>query len=157
MTIFIDVFMTAYFPWLFLLFFLAVVVKIFKPGLNKIYNHRIKVLNDSRGGLPGGGGSQLMKYDSVLEVLTNMEGGLVIEMDMVGNELKKAGKEPMDEKAYQIMITQLHKIQSYKQKFANNPIYMIADTIGFPIGKALIPDLEKAGKRWLRGISEVVG
>lgn len=155
MTAFIDLFLATYFPWLFALLMLAGVVKIFKPGLNKIYNYRVKVLNDSRSASGAGGGSQLMKYDSALEVVTSMEAGLVMEMDHVGTELKKAGKEPMDEKSYQIMITQLHKIQSYKQKLANNPAYMIADTILFPIGKALIPDLERAGKKLLRGVGEI--
>jgi len=156
LTAFFDAFMATYFPWLFILFFLIVIVKTFKPGLNKIYNQRVKAMNAGNGP-PGAANSQLMKYDSVLDLLTSMEAGQVASMNSVGDQLKADHLEPMDDKGYQKMINDLHRIQKYKQKFLNNPIYMLGDTIGFPILKALIPDAEKAGKKLLRGVGSIGG
>ena len=94
----------------------------------------------------------ISKYDTALEMVTDMENALTLQMDHIAEELKKGGKEPMGDATYQIMINDLHRIQGWKGKLSNNPIYMALDAIGFPIIKGLIPDIERAGKRILKDV-----
>jgi len=147
-------FLMPYFPWVFyptlVVGFFWGLSRVFKPALSRMYKTRTDAMKAANG--PIGQGGQLDKYDSFLELATSMESGLVFEMNSVGDQLKKDGKEPMQDAGYQKMINDLHKIQNYKHKLMNNPIYMLGDTIGFPILKGLIPDAERAGKKWLRAL-----
>ena len=92
------------------------------------------------------------KYQSALEMVTDMENALVMQMEHIADELRKKGVDAMQDSTYQVMINDLHRIQGWKGKLSNNPLYMALDAIGFPIVKGLLPDLEKAGKRILRDV-----
>jgi len=122
--------------------FRFVALNIFKPILKyRETRYRLKVN-------AGGAVNPLIAYNSAAEMLEASETGILAQMKDVESQHKG---NPMDDQTYQILQNQRDKIIAWRQRLANPVLGMIDQTF-FPIAKGVIPDVQKAVKRFMKEI-----
>lgn len=90
--------------------------------------------------------------DSAYEMLCQLETGLDFQVQQIAEKCKKDGKNPMQDTGYMTVLNQYQSVKKWKERFESNPIFIMADQIGWPILKNILPDGLQAAKRLMKAI-----
>jgi len=133
----------------FLLFLLAlrVLKSVFIDPYIKYKETQYRTAVKAAGGM---GNNPFMKYQTLGEALNDMEKGQIASMADVQRQLEKDGIDPIKDPGFQKMMNTRDRLTSWKTKVTGNPLLAVIDQTGFPIVKSWIPEIEKAGKKWLK-------
>jgi len=134
--------------WVWTLVYLVSGLLVFKFAVNNIMKPIFKYRNDRYKASLGAGGSSnpLMNYNSAGEMLEASETAILAQMKDVEKQHKG---DPMKDETYQILQNQRDKIIAWRQRLAN-PVVGMVDQTFFPILKGVIPDIQKAAKRFMK-------
>lgn len=69
---------------------------------------------------------------------------------LIAKECEKKAINPMDDTGYKTVLDQYNSVSKLREKFESNPFYLLADTLGFPIVKSVLPDVQRLAKRWIK-------
>lgn len=134
--------------WLWTLIFLGIgfltfrfiALNIFKPILKyRETQYRLKVN-------AGGSANPLMAYSSANEMLGASEAAIIVQMKDIE---KQHSGDPMKDQSYQILQNQRDRIVKWRTRL-QNPLWNMADQTFFPILKGVVPDVQKAVKRFMK-------
>lgn len=120
--------------------FRFVALNIFKPILKyRETQYRLKVN-------AGGSANPLMVYNSANEMLGASEAAIIVQMKDIE---KQHTADPMQDQSYQILQNQRDRIVKWRTRL-QNPLWNMADQTFFPILKGVVPDVQKAVKRFMK-------
>ena len=92
--------------------------------------------------------------NSAYELVLSLEKGLEMQVGEIAARCQKAKIDPMTDTGYNTVLEQYKKALSYREKFESNPLYMLADQVGWPIVRALGDEGIHMAKRVMRGIGQ---
>ena len=125
-------------------FMVFLFVAYFIKKISEMYRVRkTQVIKQSKQGM-------LNLPDSAYELFSQMETGLDMQVQEISAKINKEGKNPMEDTGYQTILNQFNTVRQWKQRFESNPMFILADSIGWPILKNLAPDVMRSAKRLLR-------
>ena len=117
-----------------------------------ITNRAAEVLRVRRANVEQTRKKGLQLPNSAYELVLSLEKGLEMQVQEIQARCQKAKIDPMTDTGYNTVLEQYKKALAYREKFESNPLYMLADQIGWPVVRALGDEGLHMAKRVMRSI-----